>query len=87
MIIIENGVYKLWYSFRGESYRIGYAESTDGRNYTRKDEEVGIDASSDGWDSEMIEYAYIFDHKGRRYMIYNGNNFGKTGIGLAILEQ
>ncbi len=35
----------------------------------------------------MIEYAYIFDYKGRRYMIYNGNNFGKTGIGLAILEQ
>ena len=87
MLIKENNIYKLWYSYRGEHYRIGYAESKDGLNYTRKDKRVGIDVSREGWDSEMIEYNYVFDYKGRRYMVYNGNGFGKTGLGIAVLEK
>jgi hypothetical protein len=35
----------------------------------------------------MIEYSFIFDHAGQRYMLYNGNGYGKTGIGLAVLDQ
>jgi hypothetical protein len=35
----------------------------------------------------MIEYACVFDHSGDRYMIYNGNGFGKTGLGYARLER
>ena len=83
--------YKMWYSFRAqeniENYRIGYAESKDGINWTRKDEEAGIDISEEGWDSEMICYPYVFDHKGKRYMLYNGNGYGKSGFGLAVLEK
>ena len=78
--------YRMWYSYRGASYRIGYAESSDGLHWVRRDAEVGIDVSPSGWDSEMIEYAWVFDHDGRRYMLYNGNQYGKTGIGLAVLE-
>ena len=77
----------MWYSYRGETYRIGYAESPDGIVWQRKDDEVGLDVSISGWDSEMIEYSFIFDHKGDRYMLYNGNDYGKSGMGLAILEQ
>jgi hypothetical protein len=77
----------MWYSYRGESYRIGYAESDDGVRWVRKDGEVGIDVSLDGWDSEMIEYPFVFDHGGRRYMLYNGNSYGMTGIGLAVLAE
>ncbi len=86
-VIKESGVYKMWYSYRGEAYRIGYAESSDGLQWSRKDELAGIDVSSEGWDSETVEYPFIFDHKGRRYMLYNGNAYGKTGFGLAVLEQ
>jgi hypothetical protein len=78
--------WKMWYSFRGQSYRIGYAESADGRNWIRKDSIVGIDVSPSGWDAEMIEYPFVFDHKGQRFMLYNGNNYGRTGFGLAVLE-
>jgi hypothetical protein len=85
-VIKENGIYKMWYSYRGKAYRIGYAESTDAINWTRKDEEAGIDVSKEGWDSETVEYPFVFDHKGKRYMIYNGNSYGKTGFGLAVLE-
>ena len=85
-VIKEHGVYRMWYSYRGASYRIGYAESPDAIKWTRLDEEVGIDVSDSGWDSEMIEYPFIFDHKGARYMLYNGNGYGKSGIGLAVLD-
>ena len=86
-VLKEDGVYRMWYSYRGESYQIGYAESKDGINWTRKDEQVGIAVSESGWDSEMIEYPYVFEHEGARYMLYNGNGYGKTGIGLAVLDQ
>ena len=95
VVIKENGTYKMFYSFRtavnyrkdkSESYRMGYAESNDGIIWTRKDEEVGIESSDNGWDSEMIAYPYIYKHKDKVYMFYNGNGFGKSGFGYAELE-
>lgn len=86
-VIYDDGCWKMWYSYRGESYRIGYAESCDGHHWERLDHKVGIDVSEKGWDSEMIEYPYVFDHKGQRYMLYNGNAYGETGFGLAVLEK
>ena len=86
----EDGIYKMWYSYRGSpralTYRIGYAESGDGIDWIRKDEEVSLDVSESGWDSEMICYPYLFNHNSKRYMLYNGNGYGKTGFGLAVLE-
>jgi len=86
-VIKEDGYYHMWYAYRGDAYRIGYAVSEDGLNWERRDSEVGIDVSESGWDSEMIEYPYIFDHQGKRYMLYNGNGYGKTGIGLAVWRE
>ena len=84
-VIKDDDVYRMWYSYRGKSYRIGYAESKDGIRWERKDDQVGIDVSGSGWDSEMTEYSFVFDHNNERYMLYNGNGYGKTGIGLALL--
>jgi hypothetical protein len=85
-VLKDAGRYRMWYSFRGDRYRIGYAESRDGRRWTRMDERAGIDVSPSGWDSESIGYPHVFDHAGLRYMLYNGNGYGKTGFGLAELE-
>jgi hypothetical protein len=92
----NNGIYKMFYSFRtaeanyrkdkNESYKMGYAESIDGINWIRKDEEVGIETSDTGWDSEMIAYPYIYNYNEKFYMFYNGNGFGKSGFGFAELE-
>ena len=76
----------MWYSHRGSSYRIGYAESNDGIRWQRMDGNCTIDVSGFGWDTDMVEYPHVFDHGGARYMLYNGNNYGKTGFGLAVLE-
>jgi len=86
-VLYDEGCWKMWFSSRGTKYRIRYAESNDGRNWERFDSAVGIDVSATGWDAEMIEYPFVFDHQGQRYMLYNGNGYGKTGFGLALLEQ
>ncbi|MBI4921073.1 MAG: hypothetical protein HY834_04940 [Devosia nanyangense] len=82
--------YGMWFSYRGapgKTYRIGYASSLDAEHWTLQLDRAGIDVSPDGWDSEMIEYPFVFDHRGERYMLYNGNRYGETGFGLAILER
>jgi hypothetical protein len=86
VVVKENGLYRMWYCSRGVSYRIGYAESADGLAWTRMDDTVGIEPSGDPWDSEMQAYPFVFDHGGQRHMLYNGNGFGATGIGHAVLE-
>ena len=88
-VLKENGIYRMWYSTKvvETSYRIGYAESKDGTAWQRMDSRVGIDVSESGWDSEMIEYAFVINHNDKKYMFYNGNGYGTTGIGLAVLEE
>lgn len=84
-VIKDVGIYKMWYSVRrrNTSYRIGYAESTDSINWVRKDEEVGIDISKIGWDSEMICYPAVIKVKQKLFLFYNGNNNGESGFGYA----
>lgn len=88
---IENGIFKMWYSFRGSkenpTYRLGYAESLDGFEWERKDNKLCIDISKEGWDSQMISYPEVFDFKGQRFLLYNGNNYGQTGFGIARLQS
>lgn len=85
----RQGGYDMWFSYRsgsGTAYRIGQARSADGLAWRLCLDETGMDVSSDGWDSEMIEYPYVWDHDGRRLMLYNGNGFGRSGFGLAVLD-
>ncbi len=87
-VVVHRGKYRMFYSVRRRdvaSYRLGYAESTDGLHWERKDEEIGLDVSGSGWDSEMICYSAVMELNGRWYMFYNGNDFGRTGFGIAEL--
>ena len=84
----EDG-YHMWYTRRigrKETCRIGYATSEDGLDWVRKDNEVGIEVSESGWDSEMLCYPCVFAFEGRDYMLYNGNGFGRTGFGIAVRD-
>ncbi len=92
----ENGKYKMLHSNRKAigyrtnkkaSYAIGYSESKDGINWERKDDIVGITKSENGWDSIMNEYCTTYLHNSVRYLIYNGNGFGKSGFGYAVLKK
>jgi hypothetical protein len=79
----------MWYSMRSFSklYALGYAESSDGIVWERKDDEVGIGPSSSGWDSEMVCYPSVVEVEGQKLMLYNGNGRGLSGIGYAVLEE
>lgn len=93
-VVLEEGLYKMWFTYRGsfdyrdgvESYRIGYAESKDGVNWNRQDNNSGIEISKEGWDSLMQTYPSVIQVKTDKFLFYNGNGFGKTGIGYAKWE-
>ncbi len=79
--------YRMWHCYRGHAYRLGLAESSDGRAWKRQALPAGLDVASDGWDSEMLAYPATIVHRGRRYLFYNGNRYGKTGFGVAVEES
>ena len=87
-VISKNGSgFELFYSIRRRSlrqYRLGYAVSTNGIVWDRKDSHLNLDVSEKCFDSDAIMYAAPIDLKGRRYVFYNGNNFGKDGVALAV---
>jgi hypothetical protein len=76
----------MWFSARGAAYHIGYAESHDGVSWERDDERAGIGSSGE-WDSEMQAYPAVFDDEGKRYLLYNGNGYGRTGVGWAVASS
>ena len=81
--------YHMWFSYRGGpevSYRIGYASSADGVRWRLRLDETGMAPSASGWDAEMIEYPFVFRHRDKLLMLYNGNDYGRTGFGMASCE-
>jgi hypothetical protein len=88
-VVKEGDLYRVWYPVvrkGSKEYRIGYGESTDGIHFTRMDHLAPIRHSDSGWDSRSVTYPYVFRHRGKYYMLYNGNDFGKDGFGLAVGE-
>ena len=83
-VVKDDDRYRMWFCVRGRRYRIGYAESKDGLVWERCDPHGGLPPATSGWDAEMTAYPSIVDHVGRRYMLYNGNGYGQTGVGLAV---
>jgi hypothetical protein len=88
-VIKHENLYRMFYgtSTRTEGYRLAYAESGDGISWLRKDQEVGIDVSPSGWDSEMQAYPAVVTHENQTYLFYNGNSYGREGFGFALLEH
>lgn len=86
-VLSDGDGYRMWFSYVGGSkgYRVGHAESDDGRRWTRSPEPA-FGPSEDGWDSEAVSYPFVFRHAGRLYMLYSGNGFGREGFGLAVAE-
>jgi hypothetical protein len=85
----ENNKYKMIYSVRtvSKGYRLGYAESDNGIEFVRRDNEIGIDVSEAGWDSEMICFGNRLEYNDKVYLFYCGNHYGIGGFGYAELEK
>ena len=83
----------MWFSSRGpvgyrtkegQHYKIDYAESIDGITWIRRTETFALAGASSDWDKEMTAYATVLKSNNTYFMLYNGNNFGKTGFGYAV---
>lgn len=73
-------------SVKGRGYRLGHAWSDDLSNWTRDDDAPQLKGTPDTWDSDMQCYPHVFDYDGKVYLLYNGNEFGRYGFGLAELQ-
>lgn len=81
--------YRESFDFRksqGRGYRIGHAWSDRLTNWTRADEYPLLEGTPGEWDSDMQCYPHVFECDGQIYLLYNGNEFGRYGFGLAVLE-
>lgn len=94
-VFFRDGTYHMYFcyrystDFRGSSrgYRIGYASSVDLVHWERDDSKCSLQPSGEGWDSQMMSYPHVFETGGQVYMAYLGNDVGRQGFGLAILDQ
>ena len=95
-VIAIDGTYHMFFCYRHSvdfrasstrSYRIGHALSSDLINWIRNDNQIELVPSPGEWDSEMQCYPHVFECDGNIYLLYNGNEFGRFGFGIARLEQ
>lgn len=92
-IIYHNNEYHMVFCYRHATgfrnnkergYKLGYASSINKTDWVRKDDDMEIDFTAD-WESAMQCYPNLFNCDGKIYLLYNGNEFGKRGFGLAEL--
>ena len=78
----------MWFCARTRTrpYRLRAARSADGETWRRAPELAGLEPAQSGWDSEMVAYPHVFEQGGRRWMLYCGAGFGRSGFGLAVWE-
>ena len=94
-VIEIGGRYHMFFCYRQSSdfrtnkdrgYRIGHAWSDDLSDWTRDDDNPQLFSSPGEWDSDMQCYPHVFECDGKVYLLYNGNEFGRYGFGVAQLE-
>lgn len=93
-VFFHDGTWHMFFCYRHSTgyrghergYRIGYASSRDMLHWERDDTRAGMDVSASGWDAEMVSYPHVFELDGNVYMMYLGNQVGRYGFGLAVLE-
>jgi predicted GH43/DUF377 family glycosyl hydrolase len=95
-VLFHNNLYHMVFCYRQaigfrenskDAYRLGYAFSRDGLNWIRDDVKLGLEPTIGEWDSDMMCYPHVFKIENKVYLLYNGNNFGRDGFGLAELQS
>ena len=95
-VIRRNDQYLMFFCYRNASgfrtdktrgYRVGCAYSADLKTWTRDDALVPLEVPQGAWDSDMQCYPFAFECEKEHYLLYNGNEFGRHGFGVAILKE
>ena len=93
-VLREKDKFIAWYPYvskKLKKYSIGYGESYEGLKFKRLDKTkkaiLKPSKNLSAFDSDSVCYPYVFHHKENLYMLYNGNDFGKTGFGIARWKE
>jgi hypothetical protein len=68
-------------------YRLGYAWSIDLLTWHRDDSAIEMPTMTGDWDHDMRCYPHFFVAHDKLHLLYNGNQFGRGGFGLAICDS
>lgn len=77
----------LLYSIRRSLYTIGVSLLEPGRGGHRRVTQDLLGPAREAWDSDATCYPGVITLGGTTYMFYCGNGYGRTGFGLAVLEE
>jgi hypothetical protein len=85
-VVINKNGYRMYfcYSTKQIPYRLTSATSRDGIHWLRDDSELNLTYARKDFDSTMSAYPAVVSVRGNTYLFYNGNDYGKMGIGYAI---
>jgi hypothetical protein len=77
--------------FRGKfsssrGYRLGYAQSSDGKVWHRDDGVITVLEPRARFYERSMAYPYVFSWMGEMWVLYCGNDFGTGGFGVSKLE-
>lgn len=84
------GQYYMFYtkgSLSGKDYYPGVATSMDGVHWLRRDHDLNLPLSKEGFDSIHLCYPRLLQVQDKIYCFYNGNFMGREGFGLAELLE
>jgi hypothetical protein len=86
-VIKVNDIFMMWYSYRGSDYRIGLAASRNGIDWKRFDEFHEMKINNQQWCDEMQCYPYVIELSDKFVMFFNGNGYGRTGLGFTTMKR
>ena len=81
-VVSEGKKISIYFSARGKYYKIFKVTSKNGIKFGKRSNE--IIKRSGSWDSKSREYPCVIKINKQMIMFFNGNNFGKTGLGYAV---
>lgn len=85
--VVTNGDgFVMWFCARGSFYELQCAESADGLDWTRVSVPPELSRGPEGWDAEMVCYPFLATIGESQYLLYNGNGYGRSGLGYAVLS-
>jgi predicted GH43/DUF377 family glycosyl hydrolase len=86
-VIKVKDTFMMWYSYRGSEYRIGLAASRNGIEWKRFDELHEMKVNEEPWCNKMQCYPYVIELFDKYVMFFNGNGYGRTGLGFTTMKR
>lgn len=83
-ILLLNKTFYMAFAYRREKYKIGFMSSSDLNSWKT---EGSYSTSDNNWESDEVTYPTLFKmNDSDIFMLYCGNGYGKTGVGLTRID-